>query len=833
MDMDQVNFSSLIDVDELEDLFSDFVDMTGFAISLVDVVTHESVLKIGWRDVCDDFHLARPEPAGHCIENNPKIISVLNLIDGMRIDHCTNGFARGCSSIIIHGKHIANLFTGQVLLAPPDLKRFKAQARKLGYYEQPYLEELAKIPIVDEKRLLSFLSYLKKKITLLAQKNFDLLCARSENMQPQDLLQHISELAPMAIGISRDGKIQWTNRAMRKMLGYSADELEGLKCEAIYLNPEDFPVLREEIDAQLTKPQTALLEVQWQKKNGTPIDVYLGKALLNGNISTGESIFTALDITAQKKSQRLLKQSEERLSLALDVGNLGLWDTNIATGESFYSDGYFTMLGYQADEFPHTFDTWKKLLHPDDLEKTLNAISEVISDKKTENSMEFRMLSATGEYRWILGYGKVVEHSSDGIPLRIIGIHEDITPRKHYEQDLLSKAREYQELIDNIGSGVAICRAAENGNGFIVDNINAAGLKITQHTLGEVIGKQIAEIFPGLEPIGILDVIKRVYETGTPEFCPTSNYQDENLDLWTTHYVYKLSSGKVVVVFNDITEIKQAQDALQGQLLEFEQIIDLAADAFFLGDPQEAIISVNQQATVLTGFSRNELLGRKLNSLFSEAENEKAPLNFALLKSGGILMKERELTSKSGVAIPIEMHSKMMPDGKFQSFFRDITERKQSQVALFKSQYELERKRSQLEETNIALKILIKQAEQEKLEVEENVAANVLSLVEPHLKKLKLSGVKKSQANLIEIVESILENLVSPFVRTSIAMNLKLSPAELHVANLIKQGKTSKQIADLLGLSYLTVDKHRSHIRKKIGVTNKDISLRELLTSRS
>ena len=259
----------------------------------------------------------------------------------------------------------------------------------------------------------------------------------------------------------------------------------------------------------------------------------------------------------------------------------------------------------------------------------------------------------------------------------------------------------------------------------------------------------------------------------------------------------------------------------------------MAVDAFFLTDHEGTIIAVNHQATALSGYSRDELLGQKFTLLFSKAELKKSPLNFALLESGGVLMKERELLHKNGTTIPIEMHSKMMPDGTYQSFIRNITSHKHSQDTLLKSQRDLEMKKIQLEETNTALKVLIKNAEQEKLELEEAIAANILTLVEPHLDKLKRSGVDNRQASSIKIIESTLNNLVSPFVRTSIAMNLKLSPAEIQVANLIKQGKTSKQIAELLGLSSQTIDKHRSHIRKKIGVTNKDISLRELLTSRS
>ena len=195
-------------------------------------------------------------------------------------------------------------------------------------------------------------------------------------------------------------------------------------------------------------------------------------------------------------------------------------------------------------------------------------------------------------------------------------------------------------------------------------------------------------------------------------------------------------------------------------------------------------------------------------------------------------MTERGLLRRNGAIIPIELHSKMLPDGIYQSFIQDISERKKAEETLLENQRALKMKQLQLEESNVALKILLKQVESEKIEFEESVAANILILAEPHLNKLKNSGLNQSQANLVEIIAATLNNLGSSFVRTSIAMNLKLSPAEIQVANLIKLGKTSKQIAEVLGLSSQTIDKHRSHIRKKIGVTNKDISLRELLTSK-
>ncbi len=833
MDLEQVNLRSLIDIDELKYLLNDFSDMTGFKIGLADVFTNEFLLKVGSRDICTEFYRTHPESEAYCEEGNKRLTAGLKHAGEIRIDRCANGLINACTPIVVRGKHLANLFAGQVLFSPPDLERFKSQAQKYGYDEQRYLENLIKVPVVDEKRTLSILRYLSKKITFITQTKLDLLCSNSEYMKHKDMLPQITDLAPVGIGIAHNRTIQWANRAMSQLTGYSNEELTGMKGETLYPSAEAFALSGEKIKNQFRSGRTAARETQWKAKDGSLIEVYVSSAPLNYDVPSEKTIFTALDITELKRSQRRLEQNEERITLVFNAANLGLWDWNICTGEVFFNDNYFSMLGYKPDTFPQNLETWKMLLHPEDREKAVNTILSSLSETDPSWNIEFRMLSATGDYRWILGQGKVFEFTQDGMPRRATGIHQDITRQKSDEQNLLNKEQKYRELFNNMSSGVAIFSAIENGDCFVIDDLNSAFLKTIQIELEKVVGLEISEILPQIEVTGVLDVFKRVYKTGISETLLARHYKDENFELWADIYVFSLSSGQIATIYNNFTEQKLAKLDLENRQAEFAQALDLAADAFCLGDANGIIIDVNQQTVVLTGYSRDELLGQHVNFLFSKAGLKKSPLNFSLLRTGGVLMREREIAHKNGTIIPVELHSKKMPNGMFQSFIRDITERKYLQKALLTSQRDLQKKKLQLVETNTALKILIRQVEQEKLELEESIAANILSLVEPHLKKLKTSKINKSQANHIEIIEATLNNLVSPFVRTTVAMSLKLSPAEIQVANLIKQGKTSKQIAELLGLSSQTIDKHRSHIRKKIGVTNKDISLRELLTSRS
>ncbi len=136
-----------------------------------------------------------------------------------------------------------------------------------------------------------------------------------------------------------------------------------------------------------------------------------------------------------------------------------------------------------------------------------------------------------------------------------------------------------------------------------------------------------------------------------------------------------------------------------------------------------------------------------------------------------------------------------------------------------------------LEEVNTALKVLLKQRDNDKKSLEEAVVSNVKELINPYLEKLKDSRLKENQRNLLEILDSNLNNIVSPFIRKISSKILNFTPMEIKVANLVKEGKTNQEIADLLFLSKNTILVHRHHIRTKLGIKNKKANLRSYLLS--
>jgi len=162
---------------------------------------------------------------------------------------------------------------------------------------------------------------------------------------------------------------------------------------------------------------------------------------------------------------------------------------------------------------------------------------------------------------------------------------------------------------------------------------------------------------------------------------------------------------------------------------------------------------------------------------------------------------------------------------------QEIEERKKAEAALRRREVDLQAQSHHLAEVNTALKVLVKQREDDKKELGENVLSNVNELIAPYLERLKKSRLNTTQKTLIDILDSNLNNIISPFISKLSFKYFHLTPMEIKVANLVKDGRTNKEIAEVLCLSKNTILFHRHNIRCKLDLKNKKINLRSYLLS--
>ena len=163
----------------------------------------------------------------------------------------------------------------------------------------------------------------------------------------------------------------------------------------------------------------------------------------------------------------------------------------------------------------------------------------------------------------------------------------------------------------------------------------------------------------------------------------------------------------------------------------------------------------------------------------------------------------------------------------------DITQLKLAQEALRENQDILEDKNQSLEESNIALKVLIRHRESDKAEMEKKFLTNVKTFVLPYIQKLKQGQLSEKDRTLVGIVDDHLNDIISPLMQALSNASVMLTPQEMQVSVLVKDGKTTSEIADILFVSEATISFHRKNLRDKLGLKNRQTNLRSFLLSMS
>jgi len=171
---------------------------------------------------------------------------------------------------------------------------------------------------------------------------------------------------------------------------------------------------------------------------------------------------TNIDITARRAQEALLKQSEERWQFAIEGSGDGIWDWNLQDNTVFFSPRWKSMLGYAPDDIEDSFASWRRLVHPDDLQRATERLERYLAGESRDYMLEFRLLCKNGDYRWILERGMITARDSDGAPLRMIGTHNDVHERRLVEQAVQDSEARFRDMAENFpGVIYQICRSRD------------------------------------------------------------------------------------------------------------------------------------------------------------------------------------------------------------------------------------------------------------------------------------------------------------------------------------------------------------------------------------
>lgn len=246
----------------------------------------------------------------------------------------------------------------------------------------------------------------------------------------------------------RTGELAYSTR-WKEMLGHTDEEIPDLPEEWFKrVHPDDLPIAganqKNLLDGKTT---TTSIELRMRCKDGSWKWI-LARGMVVSRDASGKPlriVGTNSDISERRFMEAALRQNEERWTLALEAAGLGVWDSNLLTGETTYSKRWKDILGFTENEIGNTSSEWMTRIHPEDMPSVIECYQQVLDLKKPSDSIEFRMLCKDGRWKWIYGTGMLVGRDANGKPLRIIGTNSDIDQRKQIEENLCMTMIELEE----------------------------------------------------------------------------------------------------------------------------------------------------------------------------------------------------------------------------------------------------------------------------------------------------------------------------------------------------------------------------------------------------
>jgi PAS domain S-box-containing protein len=404
----------------------------------------------------------------------------------------------------------------------------------------------------------------------------------------------------------------------------------------------------------------------------------------------------------------------------------------------------------------------------------------------------------------------------------------EINEHKKTEEALRSSESYYRTIFQNTGTAMVIMEEDTT-----ISLSNAECEKFVGYRPSDLEGKRRAIEFVARNDLQrILDYQK--LRKSEPDKAPGS-YELKIVDRFgkarDVHITIATipDTQKTIASFLDITEQKKMEVALKESEAKYRHIFENAMEGIFQTSIDGEILSANPSFAGLFGYRSPKDIMKTIKDIRYEIyadEGQRNELRRLLDKQGFVRNFEVQCRRKDGQRIWISLNIRVARDSDNKILFYegtlvDITERK-------KVQEDLQNKSRSLEETNAALRVLLKQRDEDKTDLEAKVLHNIQELVLPYVDKLR-AGQPGKDTVIVDIIESNLNEILSPFIKSMASRYTNFTPKEIQIADLMKKGKTTKEISQILNLSPRTIDIHRYNIRRKLNINKKKVNLQSYL----
>jgi len=316
-----------------------------------------------------------------------------------------------------------------------------------------------------------------------------------------------------------------------------------------------------------------------------------------------------------ENSREALRASEERLGLALDGANEGIWDWYLESNILHFDTRYYTMAGYAPNAFPAAFEEWEKRVHPEDIRKTKAVIERYLSGDLEKFDVEFRFLRKDGSYMWIQGRGKIVARNEQGDPVRFTGTHADITQRKQIEESLRITQFSFNR------AAVGIYRIASDAS---ILEVNDKAARMIGYTKDELAAMSIVDIDPNVTEGNWGGIWQRLLVAGVDRFEAVHLTKDgRSMPVEIHSNLLDYGDQQYAIAFvQDITERKRSDEELHRLRNYLSNIIDSMPSVLVGVDRQGAVTQWNRRAEQVTGIRSEQARYQPLDKVFPSLIHE-------------------------------------------------------------------------------------------------------------------------------------------------------------------------------------------------------------------
>lgn len=420
----------------------------------------------------------------------------------------------------------------------------------------------------------------------------------SERKRIEEDLRLVLQEAGDAIWICNSrGQFLFANPAACRLLGYSLEELQGMSIPDL-LEEASKLILNEHLH-QLNLEKFIRRDWSLVRRDHSLVQV----ELISTHLPDGRYMAFGRDLTEVQLAQNALQEREKQLARVLEGTDQGYWDWNLKTNQFEVSERWETMLGYSPGEMQITSDNWGAYVHPVDLKKVQESIQKHLAGETASHQLEMRCLAKTGEWRWVLTRGRIVEWDVDGKPLRMSGTHTDISERKQLEQ----VQKDASTVFTSSYEGIMVVSVEG-----VISKVNPAFTRITGYRSDEVIGKSPKILSSGRH---------------TDEFYRHLWIDLIKQDFWRGEIWNRRKSGEEYIELLSISTVRDEFGTISHFIGVFSDISQMKAH-------EEELDKIAHYDT-LTGLPNRRLLSDRLSQALMRAQRDQSLLAVCFLDLDG------------------------------------------------------------------------------------------------------------------------------------------------------------------------------------------------------